>query len=225
MLGNLGSATYGIEPLTIAEEISRALRKPLQGSECGKTRSESLSLEFESSYVHLVPVGAAMPNKPKTMNRTPCCFNLPGSYPTIWRNVYSMPPRVKSTNPEVLRLTKALTKYYILIETYSQCVRTLPNKSQLYKEAVMKWRHRSEFYRPSWGDEAARARFFSAVDKVCETESRAPERCVLNSPRDALLNIVSSQVAIWSFLRVRQPFRSLRTKIFRSYASLIAAIF
>ncbi|KIL59538.1 hypothetical protein M378DRAFT_169202 [Amanita muscaria Koide BX008] len=109
-----------------------------------------------------------------------------------------MPPRctrVKSTNSEVLRLTEALTKYYILIETCSQCVRSsLPNKSQLYKEAVGKWRRRSEFYRPSRGDEAARARFFSAVDNACETESRAPEKCVLNSPRDALLNIVSSQV-------------------------------
>ncbi|KAF8350199.1 hypothetical protein F5887DRAFT_944253, partial [Amanita rubescens] len=86
---------------------------------------------------------------------------------------------VKSTNPEVLRLTEALTKYYILIETCSQCVRILPNKSQLYKEAVGKWRRRSEFYRPSRGDEAARERFFSAVDKACETESRAPENCYL----------------------------------------------
>ncbi|KAM6496649.1 hypothetical protein JOM56_007122, partial [Amanita muscaria] len=93
-----------------------------------------------------------------------------------------MPPRctrIKSTNPEALRLTEAMTKYYILIETCSQCVRTLPNKSQLYKEAVEKWQRRSEFYRPSRGDEAARGRFFSAVDEACKTESRAPENCYL----------------------------------------------
>lgn len=92
-----------------------------------------------------------------------------------------MPPcrtRVKSTNPEALRLTEAMTKYYILIETCSQCVRTLPNKSQLYKEAVEKWQRRSE-YRPSRGNEAARGRFFSAVDEACKTESRAPENCYL----------------------------------------------
>ncbi|KAF8340894.1 hypothetical protein F5887DRAFT_978305 [Amanita rubescens] len=84
-----------------------------------------------------------------------------------------------STNPEALRLTEAMTMYYILFETCSQCVRTLPNKSQLYKEAAEKWQSRSEFYRPSRGDEAARAKFFSAVDKACKTESRAPENCYL----------------------------------------------
>ena len=110
-----------------------------------------------------------------------------------WRSVFSylftilytttMPPRrkkVKSTNPEVLRLTEAMTKYYFLLDTCSQCIRGLPNRSQIYKEAVENWQHRSEFYRPRRGDESDKARFFSAVDEVCKIESRSPEKCVLN---------------------------------------------
>ena len=78
-------------------------------------------------------------------------------------------------NPEVRRLTEAMTKYYVLFETCSQRVRILPNKSQHYKVAVEKWKRRLEFYRPSRGDETARAKFFSAVDDVCNIESRTPE--------------------------------------------------
>ena len=51
MLGSLRSVTYIIEPLTIAEEISRALSD--SHYKALKTRSGSLSLEFESSYVPL----------------------------------------------------------------------------------------------------------------------------------------------------------------------------
>ena len=94
-----------------------------------------------------------------------------------------MPPHcTKSTNPEAQRLMEAMTNYHILFETCSQCVRTLPNRSQHYEEAVERWQHSSEFYRPSWADEAARARFFFAVDKACKTESGDPEKCVLISP-------------------------------------------
>jgi len=91
----------------------------------------------------------------------------------FWTN--HMPPQ-----PDVL-LTEAMAKYYVLMETCSQCVRALLNQSQLYKEAAEKWKGRSEFYRPSRGNEAARARFFSAVDEACKIESRTAERCVLNS--------------------------------------------
>ena len=77
---------------------------------------------------------------------------------------------------QVRRLTEAMTKYYFLFETCAQCVRILPNKSQHYKEAVEKWKYRSEFYRPSRSDETARAKFFSAVDEVCKIESRTPEK-------------------------------------------------
>src|SRR5258706_15692426 len=56
-------------------------------------------------------------------------------------------------NPDVKRLTEAMIKYTSLFETCSQCVRSLPNRSQLYNEAVEKWKDRSEFYRPRRGDE------------------------------------------------------------------------
>jgi hypothetical protein len=142
-----------------------------------------------------------------------CCNWNWMCYFTIYCN---MPPhctRVKLTNPEALRLTEAMTKYYTLIETCSQCIRTLLNKSQLYKEEVKKWQRHSEFYWPSWGDKAARERFFSAVDKACKTESRAPERCVLNSLLWCPSQYVSSQVAISSFLCVQLRFRLLLTRI------------
>ncbi|KIL55308.1 hypothetical protein M378DRAFT_165213 [Amanita muscaria Koide BX008] len=84
-----------------------------------------------------------------------------------------------STSPVVLRLTEAMTKYYILSETCSQCIRTLPNRSQLYDDALESWKTRSEFYRPPRGDEAARAKFFSAVDQACKIKSRTPENCYL----------------------------------------------
>jgi hypothetical protein len=118
--------------------------------------------------------------------------------PFLWRSHHTT-AMSESTNPEVLRLTEAMTKYCVLFESCSQHIRTIPNKcykSQLYKEAVAKWQHHSEFYRPPRGNEAARARFFGAVDEACKTESRAPETCVLNSLLQCLSNGVSSQVAI-----------------------------
>ncbi|KAF8336208.1 hypothetical protein F5887DRAFT_920869 [Amanita rubescens] len=84
-----------------------------------------------------------------------------------------------STSPVVLRLTEAMTKYYILSETCSQSIRTLPNRSQLYNDALENWKTRSEFHRPPRGDEAARAKFFSAVDQACKIKSRTPENCYL----------------------------------------------
>ncbi|KAI9511031.1 hypothetical protein F5148DRAFT_1147102 [Russula earlei] len=48
---------------------------------------------------------------------------------------------------------------------------------ELYKEAVDKWMTRSEFYRPRRGDEAAKARFLTAVDNACNIQSRVPEEC------------------------------------------------
>ena len=86
-----------------------------------------------------------------------------------------MTAQLGSANPEVHRLTEAMTKYYFLFETCSQRVRILPDKSQQYKVAVEKWKYRSEFYRPSRDDETARAKFYSAVDEVCKIESRTPE--------------------------------------------------
>lgn len=87
-------------------------------------------------------------------------------------------PKVKSANPVVIRLTEAMIKYYVLMETCSQCVRTLPNRKQLYAEALEKWKDRSEFYRPPGGDEAAKARFLAAVEEACNIQSRTPEECV-----------------------------------------------
>ena len=92
----------------------------------------------------------------------------------------------QSTNPDpqVLHLTELMTKYCVLFESCGQIIRAIPNKchkSQVYKEVVKNWQHRSEFYRPSRGNEAARARFFAAVDKICKTESRALDMYVLIS--------------------------------------------
>ncbi|KAI0257035.1 hypothetical protein BJV78DRAFT_1277632 [Lactifluus subvellereus] len=85
----------------------------------------------------------------------------------------------KVSNPTVTRLTEVLTKYYFLTETCAQCVRPLPNKSQLYAEAVNKWKTRHECYRPRRGDETAKAAFLTAVDAVCDIQSRTPEDCYL----------------------------------------------
>jgi len=88
---------------------------------------------------------------------------------------------MSTTNTEVLRLTEAMTTYYFFIESCSQCIRTIPQPkgSLLYKEAVQTWQQRSELYRPPRGNEAERAKFFAAVDKVCRIESRTPENCYL----------------------------------------------
>ena len=90
----------------------------------------------------------------------------------------ALPPRPYACTPHTTRicqLTDAMTKYYVLFETCSQRVRILPNKSQHYEVAVEKWKRRLEFYRPSRSDETARAKCFSAVDDVCNIESRTPE--------------------------------------------------
>jgi hypothetical protein len=95
-----------------------------------------------------------------------------------------------STSPVVLRLTEAMTKYFILFETCSQSIRTLSNRSQMYNDAVENWKIRPEFYRPPRGDEAARAKFFAAVDETCRIESRTPEKCaVLNSLLPCLIQV------------------------------------
>ena len=83
-----------------------------------------------------------------------------------------------SSIPNVKHLTEAMTKYYFLFETCSQCIRHLPKKSQEYKDAVEKWKTRSEFYRPR--NEDAKAAFISAVNKACDIPSRTPEECVLD---------------------------------------------
>ena len=118
--------------------------------------------------------------RPDTPIRTPGLTRENINRINIVTRVHCFNPSTMSTNPEVLRFTAAMTNYYVLFETCCQCVRTLPNMSQLYKEAVEKWQHRSEFYWPSFrGDKAALERFFSAVDKACQNESREPEN-VLN---------------------------------------------
>lgn len=94
-----------------------------------------------------------------------------------------------SSNPEVLRLTAALSKYSVLFEQCGQCVRTFPNNSpQFYENAVKEWRNHPEFYMPPRNDDAARSRFFCAVDEDCKIEARTPEMYVLNPslhwPRD-----------------------------------------
>ncbi|KAF8348475.1 hypothetical protein F5887DRAFT_1280286 [Amanita rubescens] len=88
----------------------------------------------------------------------------------------------QSPEAQVLHLTEALTKYCVLFESCAQSIKDTPNKchiSQVYKEAVENWQYRSEFCRPSPGNEAARAKFFAAVDEVCKTESRALDTCYL----------------------------------------------
>jgi hypothetical protein len=95
-----------------------------------------------------------------------------------------------NSSPELQRLTEALTKYIVLFETCGQCIRVLPDRKQLRKEALEKWKLQSEFYQPSRGDETARVKFFSAVDEVCKIESRSPEKCALYSSLHILIYLI-----------------------------------
>jgi hypothetical protein len=105
-----------------------------------------------------------------------------------------MPPTKKSKskpqNPKVLHLIQVMTDYYVLAETCSARIRNLPNMAQLYDDALEKWK-KMALYRPPAKDEEARAKFFSAVDKLCKTEPNTPEKYVPNPCLRAILSMTS----------------------------------